>query len=101
MVYENPEITSVRITKKTHAKLTEICLKQESYDDLLNRLMHQDKEDSKETKSDNKIKRLIQMKDKRVHRMCMKCIKGFWILKSENKPWKRFTCEECEEQEGL
>ena len=59
MVYKNPEITTIRITKKTHAKLTEICLKQESYDDLLNRLMHRDKEGSKETKSDKKIKRLL------------------------------------------
>ena len=59
MVYENQDITTLRITKKTHAKLTKICLKQESYDDLLNRLMHEEKNGTKATKTDKKIVGLL------------------------------------------
>ena len=44
MVYENEDIKTIRVKKKTHDKLTKLCLKQESYDDLLNRLMFEEKE---------------------------------------------------------
>jgi hypothetical protein len=39
MVDEKPETTTIRVSLKTHKKLTLKCLKSESYDDLIQRLM--------------------------------------------------------------
>ena len=39
MVDEKPETTTIRVSLKTHKELTLKCLKSESYDDLIQRLM--------------------------------------------------------------
>ena len=35
------------------------------------------------------------MVDQKLHRACKDCHKGVWILKSENKPFEKFICEDC------
>ena len=48
---------TIQVSQKTHAKLTKICLKDETYDELINRLMFDEtkKPSNKKSKYEDKL----------------------------------------------
>ena len=60
MVDENQETTTIRIKVTTHDKLKGVALYVESMDDVINRLLQDEKErETKTTKTEDRIKKAL------------------------------------------
>ena len=44
MIHETQDIKTIRVSAKTHNKLSQFCLKVESYDEAIQRLLREEKE---------------------------------------------------------
>ena len=53
MVHESQDIKTIRVTAKTHKKLSDFCLKVESYDEAIQRLLREEKERESKTPKAN------------------------------------------------
>ena len=58
---ENNDDKTIRVSKKTHEKLSAYCLKVETYDEAIQRLLRDEKEreEARETETGKKIERLL------------------------------------------